>query len=108
MWLFGINTPEAVTRVRGSGGGGGQGASWVSAFPSSQTNVPTWGVYSPLRCANDLAPRAKNADLSGPTLCRPAIATYTTHSTEPAHARMARTSEEDLGCKLCTGLEANL
>lgn len=108
MWLFGINTPEAVTRVRGSGGGGGQGASWVSAFPSSQTNVPTWGVYSPLRCANDLAPRAKNADLSGPTLCRPAIATYTTHSTEPAHARTARTSEEDLGCKLCTGLEANL
>lgn len=97
MWLLGINTPEAGTRARGSAGGGGQGASWVSAFPSSQTNVPTRWVYSPLRCANDLATRAKNAAPSGPALCRPTGATYTTRNTEPGHACTACSSEEGLG-----------
>lgn len=43
-----------------------------------------------------------------PRSAGPPFATYTTWSTEPAHACTARASEEDLGCKLCTGLEANL
>lgn len=93
MWLFGINTPEAGTRVRGSGGGGGQGASWVSAFPSSQTNVPTWRVYSPLRCANDLAPVLKmptrqDQRSAGPPLqpIRPTALSQHTHA-RPAHQK---------------------
>lgn len=71
----------------------GQGASWVSAFPSSQTNVPTWRVYSPLRCANDLAPMLKmptrqNPHSAGPPLqpIRPTALSQRTHA-QPAHQK---------------------
>lgn len=92
MWRFGINTPPRQALVCGCSVGG-QGASWVSAFPSSQTNVPTWRVYSPLRCANDLAPVLKMPTRQNPHSAgfwlqpiRPTAVSQHTHA-QPAHQK---------------------